>query len=88
MSGILWVCCRDKMNAKAIFRVYASAHCANRTDVPVRSQFKLPGLSRHKHLQLEKLHSQPNCGFFSVVNVIALHNCSWLSLWMWRKPGY
>lgn len=51
---MLWVCCRDKMNAKAIFTVYPSALCANSTDVPVRSQFKLPGLSRHKHLQLEK----------------------------------
>ena len=46
MSGILWVCCRDKMNAKAIFRVYPSALCANRTDVPVRSQFKLPRLKQ------------------------------------------
>lgn len=54
LSGTLWVCCRDKMNAKAIFTAYPSALCANRTDVPVRSQFKPPGLSRPKHLQLEK----------------------------------
>lgn len=41
------------MNAKAIFTVYLSALYENRTDVPVKSQFKLPGLSRRKHLQLE-----------------------------------
>ena len=50
------------MNAKAIFTAYPSALCANRTDVPVRSQFKPPGLSRPKHLQLEKHWGEKDYG--------------------------